>query len=328
MRYLQVVKSIAFLSMFFCLIFNSTTVFAQIVLMGDNAPYENVNDGNFSTDWATWRKGLKPPFWQTKAVQGAHETPMALHLGSLFSMHDVGVATSKILDTHPRYQTPKTGDVINWGFGADLEYISDGRISLSLVFGEHERILANKVKLKGSDKIIEHFSGQYVISKEDADAGLPYVKATFYSSEGIKVYLHYVNISVVDDNKKVTNLRAVAKATSVELSWLDNSKNSATEYVIYRGRKNVKANIYTKVLTNYTKLGTTEKTNFVDHDFITGVEYTYLVVRREALATSISEKVKINVSDVIPPSPPTQLKAEALDAEILLSWQKIVKKMW
>lgn len=151
---------------------------------------------------------------------------MGLHYGSLFSMHKICIAESNILNTNLEYQNPVDGDVINWSFGADLEYISNGTITLSLVFGNHERILAEKVQLQGSDKTIELFKGTYTVTKEDATAGLPFVKATFYSGNDIKVFLHYVNIGILNDEKTGPSLKANVIDNGSALNWLGSNKDS------------------------------------------------------------------------------------------------------
>ena len=140
---------------------------AQIVLLGDNAPFVNVNDGDFCAEWGSWRQAKQSPFWKTYALEGENQQKMGLDFGRLFSMHKIGVAESKILNTNPDYQQPKAGDVFIWNFDADLEYISDGTISFSLVFGNRERMLAEKVKLIGSDKTVEHFM---ILSEPGFDA--------------------------------------------------------------------------------------------------------------------------------------------------------------
>ena len=145
--------------------------YSQIVLLGDNAPHANVNDGDFSEVWDYWRNAQQSPFWTTRAVIG--DNPMGLHYGTLFSSNELGIAESKVLNTNPDYQAAKEGDKWKWSFGADLEYVCKGTISLSLVFGDNERLLAEKVKLTGSDKSFEHFSGTYEITREDAEQACP-----------------------------------------------------------------------------------------------------------------------------------------------------------
>ena len=127
--------------------FMFTQLNAQIVLMGKNDPHANVNDGDFKAVWDYWRNASQSPFWTTKPVKG--DKAMGLHYGTLFSSNDEGFADSKILNTNPQYQVPRAGDILQWSFGADLEYKSDGKISLSFVFGDTERILLQKASLLG-----------------------------------------------------------------------------------------------------------------------------------------------------------------------------------
>ena len=143
-----------------CALFVNSTSYSQIVLLGDNAPHANINDGDFSAVWDYWRNAQQSPFWTTRPVIG--DKPMGLHYGTLFSSNDLGIADSKVLSTNPDYQEVKEGDVWQWSFGANLEYVCKGTISLSLVFGDNEQILAEKVKLIGSDKIFEHFNSRVI----------------------------------------------------------------------------------------------------------------------------------------------------------------------
>ncbi len=292
---------------------------AQIVLLGDNAPYENVNDGDFSAIWGYWRKGEQSPFWTTRAIKGESEYTIGLHHGTLFSMYEVAVAESNILNTNPEYQQPNTGDVLNWSFGADLEYISDGTMTVSLVFGDHERILAEKVKLKGSDKIVEHFKGTYTLTKEDAKAGLPFVRATFYSSEGVKVYLHYVNVSVVSPKKAGPILKANTSGAGIQLNWDNETIKTGIKFKVYRGRE------FEKGIT-YDLIGETASNNFVDNNFITGVKYTYVVTRFDTEESAGSNKVSITKFDEEAPPPPKNLKVEVFDTELKISWTKVLDK--
>ncbi|MDW7692440.1 hypothetical protein R9C00_13110 [Flammeovirgaceae bacterium SG7u.111] len=304
-----------FYYLFFVLLLFAQKSRAQLVLLGDNTPHANVNDGDFEAVKGYWRQSKQSPFWTTKNVEGQGEYPMGLHHGSLFSDNDLGIAESKVLDTNPKYQTPKAGDVLNWSFGADLEYISKGTISLSLVFGKHDRVLAKKVKLIGSDKTIEHFKGTYVLSEEDAAAGLPFVRAAFYSEQQVKVYLHYVNISVEDSSIAGPELKAEVQEEGIRLQWKDGLASKNSKFYIYRQfNENQK----------HKKLGETNTTSFLDKTLINGVSYSYVVTRIDAEESGASNKVVIAKKDNDAPAPPTEVHATVYDTEIKLSWTESI----
>lgn len=290
-------------------------IFSQIVLLGDHAPYPNVNDGDFNAVNGYWRQSKQSPFWTTKNLEGLREYPMGLHYGTLFSSNDLGIAESKLLNTNPDYKNPKAGDIINWSFGADLEYVCNGTISLSLVFGNHETVLAKKVKLIGSDKTVEHFSGSYTLTEDDANAGLPFVRATFYSEHDIKVYLHYVNISVVDARISGPKLSVKAKETGVLLEWTDNLAAVNSKFFVYRQFNEKEP---------YKKIGETSLTQFLDKTLIHGVEYTYVVTRVNISESSGSNKVRIAKFDKEAPMPPTDVTTEIFDTEVKLTWTKSI----
>ncbi len=292
-------------------LFTSSILNAQIVLLGDNAPHSNVNDGDFSTVWDYWRNAKQSPFWKTYPVIG--EEPMGLHYGTLFCSNDEGIAESKILNTNKAYQKTKTGDILNWSFGADLEYICNGTISLSLVFGDSERIIAEKVKLIGADKTAEHFKGTYTLTEADAKAGLPFVRVHFYSEQGVKVYLHYVNINVLSKEKTGPQLDAEVPQNGIRLNWVDTKSNNNSKFNVYRsdGKKD-----------NYKKIAQTSEKHFLDTDLIHGISYTYLVTRMDNSESGPSNKVSITKKDNEKPAPPKNLKIKAYDSELALSWSK------
>lgn len=290
---------------------------AQIVLLGENIPYANVNDGDFEAIPGYWRQSKQSPFWKTYNVKGPGEYKMGIHNGTMFSINDVGITESKILNTNPNYQNPKAGDIINWSFGADLEYISNGSISLSLVFGKHERILANKIKLEGSDKIVEHFYGTYTVNQEDVSAGLPFVRVTFYSEDQIKVFLHYVNISVADEINKGPELVASVKGNGIKLHWEDKHADKKSVFHVYRQLKEKE---------KYKQIGKTTNFTFLDTTVINGINYSYVITRVNKKESGASNKIVISKKDTIAPASATDLKAEIQDSEIKILWKKSVDK--
>ncbi|XPF94534.1 hypothetical protein ACM9HF_00550 [Colwellia sp. RE-S-Sl-9] len=289
--------------------------YARVVLMGENTPYANVNDGNFTTVWSSWRAAKQSPFWTTRIVSAEKDSKMGLHLGSLYSNASVGIAESNILNTHPNYQQMKAGDIIRWEFGADLEYISDGKITFSLVFGEHERILAKNITLTGSDKLVEHFSGKYQLLQEDVQASLPFVRVTFYTSHGIKIFLNYVNISIEDTVKDELNLQGEVTPNGVYLNWQSKTLKAGNSVNVYRGKKNKKG-------IQYTKIATTQATHFLDNKLINGIEYTYVITPSQNTRNTVSKKVTLIKQDLIAPKAPTNLTVTEHEAEINISWKK------
>ncbi len=283
---------------------------SQIVLIGENPPHKNVNDGDFSAVWDYWRNASQSPFWITRIIKG--KEPMGLYYGTLFSSNEEGIAESKLLNTNPEYQQPKVGDTLQWSFGADLEYHSKGTISISLVFERHERILAEKVKLIGQDRTVEHFKGIYIIKKEDAAAGLPFIRATFYSEQDVKVYLHNVNISVLTDvNIGPLDLKANVDTNGIHLSWKDQKQSEFDVFKVYR---------LSDTKQGYSKIAETKDTQLVDDTIIHGVTYTYLVTRTGDKESAPSNIVSIVKKDTNAPSAPNDVSTISFDTEIKLSW--------
>ncbi|SIS49049.1 hypothetical protein SAMN05421766_102349 [Zobellia uliginosa] len=289
---------------------------AQIVLLGDNAPYPNVNDGDFNLiQSGSWRLGLQSPFWTPSMEPQKEGHSMGLFAGRYFSSFDYAYIDSKPLNTTPGYQDLKVGDELNWSLGADLEYISKGSLSLLLFFGEQERILAEKVKLIGSDKTVEHFSGTYTITQKDVMAGPPRVRVVFYSSEDVKVFLDYVNLSVKAPEKEGPSLSGKIVADGIRLDWTDKKAHSDSKFSVYRSRGKSEA---------YNKLTTTADLSFTDTDLINGMSYSYVVTRLDTSESAGSNKVLLKKIDSDAPAPPTALKIKALDTEIKLEWNKSI----
>ena len=285
---------------------------AQITLLGDNLPHQNMNDGNFETIKGYWREAKQSPFWVTKIVDGGdNNTPIGLHNGTMFSSNTIGIIESKILNTNPEYQKLTLGDTIRWSFDADLEYKGKGSITFSLVFGTHERILKNKQPLIGSDKKFEHFSGTYTVTKEDLATVMPFVRATLYSENDIKIYLDNVNISVIASEKSAPQeLQASITPQGIKLSWTETKKTYNVYRSIYRNK-------------NYKPLISNLKTNvFVDNTIINGVVYYYLVTQNLPNESGSSPIITARKTDAESPAPPTEIKVETDDTEIRLSWKR------
>lgn len=287
---------------------------AQIVLLGDNPPNSPMLDGEFSMVRASWRQGKQSPFWKTTIVEG--EEPMGLHAGTLFSSNILGVAESPVLDVNPAYQQVKEGDVYRWQIGANLEYVSQGTLSVALVFGDKECIIANELPLIGSDGQFEHFSGTYTVTKDDVRQGLPFVRVYFYSQKDVKVYLDYIRIAVDAPQRSAPRLEGEAKEMQHALCWATDPR--AVSYTLYRKGDG----------KGYKRLVSTKQCHYGDADFISGKAYSYLVqsVYADKTHSCASNILKLTSTDTIAPAAPTHLMATAFDAEIRLTWKRPVDK--
>ncbi|WP_214611558.1 hypothetical protein [Zobellia barbeyronii] len=287
---------------------------AQSVLLGDNAPYPNVNDGDFKLIKAgSWRLGLQSPFWTPSNEPQKEGHSMGLVTGRYFSSFDYAYIDSKPLNTNSDHQNLKPGDELNWSLGADLEYISNGTISLHLFFGNQEYILAENMKLTGSDKTVEHFSGSYTVTKADVVAGPPHIRVSFYSSEDVKVYLDYVNLNIKTPEKQGPKLSGKVIDQGIQLDWQDEKANPDSTFSIY-GSKGENG--------EYKKLNTTPNSTFTDTNLINGITYSYVVTRLNTSESGGSNKVLLKKIDSDAPTPPTALKIKAFDTEIKIEWEK------
>ncbi len=290
---------------------------AQIALIGDNTPHKVMNDGDFDQVWANWRKGKKPPFW---TIQTADKQPSTgdkthgLHYGKMYSNNPLAIAESELLNTNPQYTHPTKGDIIHWEIGADLEYDIQASLDLSLVFGERESILAKGLKLKGADLENEIFKGKYCVSAQDQRGGIPFIRLTMYSGDGVKIFIDYINIWVERKGLYRPSLSCKNKGEEIQLSWIDKMAKQNAIFDIYR---------MTSPKSGYQKIAESSDCQFVDREFTSGITNNYVVVRRvDNIESATSNVVAIANCDEISPEPPTQLKATIFDSEIALTWKR------
>ncbi len=309
-------------TLFFLVLLLHLPTNAQITLLGDNSPHKNVNDGNFELVKAySWRKGLQSPMWTCSHGNNKHtgDSQMALFQGRIYSSVAKGVIESKVLDNISAYNKPKEGDVLNWGFGTDSEYDCGATITISLVFGDKERILAENIAIKGGDLKVQEFKGTYTITKEDAANKMPFVRAVLHSNQGVKVFLNYVNISVQNPETNGPEiLKANVVSEGIKLKWIDHKFKDGVEYNVYRGEK---------IGTAYQKLASNIKTlNYTDDTLINGKEYHYLVTRVGVQESSKSPVATITKMDTVAPAPATDLKATVFETEVQINWKKSIDK--
>lgn len=289
---------------------------AQVVLIGDNTPMGMLNDGDFSIVKSGWRKGEQSPFWRTvrsDASVSTTDATLGIDAGRMFCSSKEGVAESKPLNTNPEYQQTMAGDRLHWSFDADLEYVSKGTLSVSLVFGKQERMLAKQVALIGSDRKPEAFSGVYVLTPEDAKAGLPFLRVRFFSEKTVKVYLDNVRVMVEKPSKTPPTLSAIVEGKSIALTWEDKLRTANSQYAVYRKATTA---------AHYDSIACVRGETYIDRSFISGRQYDYAIVRKEPVGTSGgSNVVSIACKDNVAPEPITKVQATEYDSEIGLSWQ-------
>ncbi len=289
---------------------------AQVVLIGDNMPHGVVNDGDFTQVRAQWRQGVVPPFWSVVSKDSpnakSQDATIGGYRGVLFSSNRNAVIESRKLDTNPLYQSPKEGDILNWEFGADLEYRSKSALSLSLMFGDRERVLIENVALKGSDRTDEIFSGCYTLTAEDVAEGLPSIRFKFSSEKGIKIFVDYINISVYDEvMSRRPTLQGELSQGAVIVSWSDESATPKELFALYRRRVGS---------ANFVKIYEGQELRYEDRDGISGVEYQYVVTRRGEVESAPSNMIEIAKNDAVAPPAPEGVRAQPFDSEVLLTW--------
>ncbi len=295
----------------------AVSVNAQIVIIGDNTPHGVVNDGDFNETRAQWRQGIMPSFWKviTKDSPDAKtkDSTIGLHEGTFYSSNKHAVIESKPLNTEVGYQTPSVGDKLDWSIGADLEYRSSSSFSVSLLFGDVERPLIDKVALKGGDLEFENFTGSYTVTAEDVDGGMPRVRMEFNTEQGIKIFVDYINITLY--NKEMSSRPTVegreSKQGEIFISWRDKSASNADIFRLYRAKRGD---------INYTKIYEGSDMSFYDRNIISGVEYQYVVTRYGSVESAPSTSIILSTRDKESPAAPKNIDIEVFDSEVALKW--------
>ncbi|MCM2369833.1 hypothetical protein [Aporhodopirellula aestuarii] len=304
----------SFLFVMVALFFSRSCVHADIVLLGENPPNGNVNDGNFDLvpGWQTHSS----PHWtvNTGLTSGNHTAGVALG-----QFHGAGnaitVVDSRILDNIQAYSKPVAGSVLEYSFTAHAQYESPAFVSFSLVFGDHIRLLADDVPINGGATPPDVFSGQYKVTAEDAKQGMPFVRIGMSTTQPITIFLDNVNLRVLDTaTAGPSALNATADESGIKLAWTPHHNSADAQYRVYRQRSDAK---------KFTFIGPANKASeFTDQSIVNGISYSYVVTRvlnggeSSASPPEIARRI-----DTQPPSGPQLLNAVSTDAEIELTWE-------
>lgn len=275
---------------------------ADVPLMGSNLPGKSLLDGDFEEVRAGWRNPGQSPYWTTKVVEGNGKVGFALG-----RMMNGGAAKatveSRVLD-HTGIKALKVGDVLAWRFASNTEYPCDGRVSLALVFGDSERMVAGRVKVPNGPAKPQVYEGFYTVTARDAKRGMPKLKFTLESTHGIIVYVYWVDVKVLQGG--VCGLAANAIDAGIELSWNSDENKTVTVYRSDEER------------TGYGKMADgIDGNHWIDRSIIHGKTYCYAVKQ----GTSVSPVVKARKMDSVPPAAPHAVEASGEDWVVKLGWK-------
>ncbi|MDZ8117556.1 glycoside hydrolase family protein [Pontiella agarivorans] len=276
---------------------------ANVTLVGSDIPNRSVMDGDFESFRANWRWPEPSSDWVVEIVKGGGRAGFA-ERSMMINGPLEATFESRVLD-HTAVKSLNKEDVLHWRFSSNTEYPCDGRVTLALVFGDDERVVASRVKVPNGPDEPKTYEGFYTLTAADARQGMPRLKFTLESTHGIIVYVHWVDLKLL--KSEPVQLAANAVAEGIELSW--NRPVFSSGVTIYRS-ENERAG-FTKVAEDI------EGTHWTDSSIINGREYFYVLKRGDAVA-EISSVRKI---DSVPPAAPLDLKAFGEDWVVNLYWK-------
>ncbi|MDF7824810.1 hypothetical protein P4B35_12365 [Pontiellaceae bacterium B12227] len=275
--------------------------FADVPLIGSNIPHESLLDGDFEEIKAGWRQPKASPYWTTEIVDG---WGVGFALGKMMS-NGAKLATfeSVVLD-HMELKQLKAGDVLAWRFASNTEYPCDGRVSLAFVFGDQERIVAGRIKVPNGPEKPKVYEGFYTVTAADTRFGMPKAKFSLESTHGIKVYVDWFDLKLLQG--EVCQLAANAVESGIELTW---SGDENIAYTIFRS---------TEPRKGFQSLETNAKGNrWVDASAVNGKTYFYALKN----GTSVSAVSMVRKIDSVPPVAPHAVKAFGEDWVVKLYWK-------
>lgn len=286
---------------------------ADVVLIGSDIPNASVLDGDFDSIKAGWRNPAQSPYWTTEAVKGGGKVGFAEGC-LMISGGSLATAESVVLD-HTGLKSLNEGDVLAWRFASNTEYPCDGRVSFALVFGDRERVVADRVKVPNGPDKPQVYEGCYTVTADDAQLGMPRAKFTLESSHGIIVYVHWLDLKLLQDGR-VSELAANAGDDGIELAWseavgLDRraSRSSQGYCTIYCSTEERKG--YRPVAEGV------QGNRWVDNSIINGKTYYYAIRQ----AASVSSVVMARKTDSVPPAAPEGCAAVGEEWMVKLEWK-------
>ncbi|MGC6455672.1 MAG: hypothetical protein ACON39_07590 [Coraliomargaritaceae bacterium] len=276
----------------------------DVVLIGNNLPETSILDGDFEEiPKAPWRQALQSPYWQTEIIEGWGKVGLAE--GRMMNNGATrAIIESPVLD-HTKIKSLQAGDILSWRFASNTEYPCNGRVSLSLVFQDEERILAKRIQVPNGPDKPKIYKGFYTVTTADSKKRMPKLRFTLETSHGIKVYIDWVDLKVLR-GVPAAEVRVNPVAAGAELSWDGPVDRASTVY-----RSSVPRSGFQKLAE------AVDANRWLDSTIITGKQYYYALEQDG----NVSPVIAFRKLDSQKPPAPDQLKANGGDWDILLQWE-------
>ncbi|OON95270.1 MAG: hypothetical protein ATN31_11270 [Candidatus Epulonipiscioides saccharophilum] len=277
---------------------------SDITLVGFNIPNEMLFDGNFDDKgYPGWRLHTQSDSWVGKVIDG--HFPMGLSGDKLSSGGNKVVTYTSIREVAKKFAS---GDIVKWRLAAQTEYVCDGYVSLSLICEEKEILLSDKIKVPNAPDPAKEYGGEY--SVEDTQLTNPRLKITMYSDFDINVYVEWIDLYLTESSNTANKPRwgIVPEEVANGIALVFNQEMPCD---IYRSTKKRKG--YKKIASNCTNV-------YVDHSAIPGQFYYYCIKLSDFPDSTSSYVVKAIKRDEGISIAPTNLRVQASDYEVTLTW--------
>jgi len=291
------------LSMALLFVTFATPAVADTVLLGDNAPFANVNDGDFNHTKLNKYHFGDSPHWTAQNIDGQGDKKVGVSVGAMTVRNKSCKIESRVLDNIPAYPKPIAGDVLKWSFAVDTRFPEEARISLQLVFGDLVRDLADNQIVKGGYGVTSTFEGTYTITDDDAAEGMPFVRIVPSSDNGATIWIDAVNLRVV--NPKTSGpetLKAASTEKGIRLTWEDSQQETRTHYSIYRGSDTQSRFNRTPEIIYKKIADSVSATEYVDSTMANGKEFFYVVTSSGSNGEHASPAISHRRIDSRPPA--------------------------
>jgi len=286
---------------------------APIALVGNNAPYEDLRDGEFDDVRSNQRQLHPSPFWQGTAVEG--KAGVGIDFGRMSSGGNPGsFVVSNPVEWPQGARAIKAGDVLQWSFAAKAKYETTASIAFALQFGDRLVPQRSVEALPYNAAPSAIFSGEYRVTAKDLTDGPLRLRFDMASQYEVPVLIEYADLRIAGTCKAPLDSLSISLDDGApRLAW--QAAAGAEGYDIYRSKD---------ARSGFAAIARAQQgTSYIDRTAPGGVANYYVVTRAGATAADLirTSVARFVVEDHMPPPPPQGLAATAGDFDVQLAWR-------